>query len=211
MSCVHLTAMWNDAKGAFSGSVSSLNQRAARVLGCLYYLSSDFMSLNNKLLAQPCHWGLSHFVCQCVHVLFSKSHLCQPIVWSFKVKFANSIIMLEITKEGANGCSCYCKPDFHRLSRAWHIRGKFIKRGPAAAAVAEQLDFCCQPRMEAGPWKLLTVSCNALSGLGPSGSLKCYSFPELNGGCCYTGGQYKIRLQVNTEEALGGDTLWFAL
>lgn len=69
VSCVHLTAAWNDMKGAFSGSVSCLSQRAARVLGCLYYLSSDFMSLNNKLLAQPCHWGLSHFVCQCVHVL----------------------------------------------------------------------------------------------------------------------------------------------
>ena len=70
VSCVYLTAVWNDVKGAFSESVCCLSQRAPRVLGCLYYLSSDFMSLNNKLLAEPCHWGLSHFVCQCVHVLF---------------------------------------------------------------------------------------------------------------------------------------------
>lgn len=142
---------------------------------------------------------------------FAKSHLSQPIVWPFNVKFANSIIMLEITKEGANGCSCYCKPDFHRLSRAWRIGGKFSKRGPAAAAVTEPLDFCCQPQTEAGPWKLLTTSCNSLSGLGPSGGLTRYSFPELNGGCHCTGGQYKHRLQVSTEEALVGVTLWFAL
>lgn len=109
----------------------------------------------------------------------AKSHLSQPIVGSFKAKFANSIIMLAITKEAANGCSCYCKPDFHRLSRAWHIRGKFSKRGPAAAAVPKQLDFCCQPGMEAGLGKLLTVSCNALSALAPVGALSAKA--ELNG------------------------------
>lgn len=67
---MHLTAMWNNMKRAFSESLCFLSQRAAGVLGCLHYLSSDFMLLNNKLLAQPCRWGLSHFVCQYVHVLF---------------------------------------------------------------------------------------------------------------------------------------------
>lgn len=95
--------------------------------------------------------------------------------------------MLAITKEAANGCSCYCKPDFHRLSRAWHIRGKFSKRGPAAAAVPKQLDFCCQPGMEAGLGKLLTVSCNALSALTPVGALSAKA--ELNGWW----GQYKLQ------------------
>lgn len=71
--------------------------------------------------------------------------------------------------------------------------------------------FFCQPRIEAGLWKFLTASYNALSGLDPSRSLTCYSFPELNIGCCYTGGQDKLRLQVSTEEFSGGDTLWFAL
>lgn len=138
-------------------------------------------------------------VCTCAFLL---SLISQPIVWSFKAKFANSIIMLEITKEGANGCSCYCKPDFHRLSRAWHMRGKFGKRGPAAVALSEQLDFCCQPQIEAGPWNLLATSCNALRGLSPSRSLTCYSFLELKGECCYTG-QYKLRLRVSTEAASG--------
>lgn len=108
---------------------------------------------------------------------FAKSHLSQPIVWSFKAKFANSIIMLEITKERANGCSYHCKPDFHRLSRAWHIRGKFSKRGAAAAAAPEQLDFCSQPWTEAGPQKFLTASCNVLSGLSPSRSPTCLQLP----------------------------------
>jgi len=57
------------------------------------------------------------------------------------MKFANSIVMLEITKEGADGCGCYCKPNFHRLSGAWRVRGKFSKGSPAA--VSEPLDSCC--------------------------------------------------------------------
>lgn len=45
----HLTALWNVVKGAFFECVCRLCQMAARGLGCLYYVSSDFMSLNNKL------------------------------------------------------------------------------------------------------------------------------------------------------------------
>lgn len=54
VACVHLSATWNEVKVAFSESVCCLGQRTARVLGCRYYLSGEFMSLNNKLLAQSC-------------------------------------------------------------------------------------------------------------------------------------------------------------
>jgi len=61
-------------------------------------------------------------------------------------------------------------------------------------------------------WKLgRGSSCNTLSSPSPSGSHTCCSFPELNGGCHCTGGRYKLKLQVSTEEALEGDTLWVAL
>lgn len=173
VSCVHLTAMGNEVKGAFSASVRCLSQRAVGFLGCLYYLSRDFMSPNNKLLAQPCHWGLSHFVCQHVHVLFfTQPCFTQPIACSFKTRFANSIAMLEITKEGANGCGCYCKPDFHRPSRAWHVGGKFSNGAPAVAAVPKQSGLCCQPGAEAGA-SSAAASCKAQAALAPSGA-----FPE---------------------------------
>lgn len=81
---------------------------------------------------------------------FTKPRFSQRIAHSFKARFANSIAMLEITKEGADGCDCYCKPDFHRPSRAWHFGGKFSNRAPAVAAVPEWSGLCCQPGAEAG-------------------------------------------------------------
>lgn len=57
------------------------------------------------------------------------------------------------------------------ISEASSVKGTLLLQ-----LCPEQLGFYCQSGMEAGLGKLLAASCNALSGLGLSGSLTCYSW-----------------------------------